>query len=417
MYDIIINRLSRNKSEVYSDYIKLCIPEIITMLIISFVKVFDKVIANLIGVEVITGISMAAGYSEVMLLIGVAVKTVALIEYTKTKDLKLLGTMYKFSFVVQIFIVIGTIMVGNLLTYNSGLSLEAKSISSISLLAYGVYYILVDYNKFIRLILIVDKRTVLISKITTFSTVFNVLFDLVVYIIGLQWYWLVLDNIITELICILITRFILKDKKMLYGKINTIYKYKNSIFSTIIDSGARRVLYVLMTFILSWLGDVRYARYIIITSIIDQLINPTFSNVAFTGILLNDNYDKNDVRGVICKFSIKYALFCSLLSLPLSLLFKDGNISYLLLIILTGVMTLVNSIQSYYTGLNRYNNLYNSISKAQIVCTISSLLWLAFSVLVIGNEYVAYLVWIIRNIINITLLKMYYKRFAENNCL
>lgn len=80
-------------------------------------------------------------------------------------------------------------------------------------------------------------------------------------------------------------------------------------------------------------------------------------------------------------------------------------------------MTLVNSIQSYYTGLNRYNNLYNSISKAQIVCTISSLLWLAFSVLVIGNEYVAYLVWIIRNIINITLLKMYYKRFAENNCL
>lgn len=308
-------------------------------------------------------------------------------------------------------------MVGNLLTYNSGLSLEAKSISSISLLDYGVYYILVDYNKFIRLILIVDKRTVLISKITTFSTVFNVLFDLVVYIIGLQWYWLVLDNIITELICILITRFILKDKKMLYGKINTIYKYKNSIFSTIIDSGARRVLYVLMTFILSWLGDVRYARYIIITSIIDQLINPTFSNVAFTGILLNDNYDKNDVRGVICKFSIKYALFCSLLSLPLSLLFKDGNISYLLLIILTGVMTLVNSIQSYYTGLNRYNNLYNSISKAQIVCTISSLLWLAFSVLVIGNEYVAYLVWIIRNIINITLLKMYYKRFAENNCL
>lgn len=172
-----------------------------------------------------------------------------------------------------------------------------------------------------------------------------------------------------------------------------------------------------MPFILSWLGDVRYARYIIITSIIDQLINPTFSNVAFTGILLNDNYDKNDVRGVICKFSIKYALFCSLLSLPLSLLFKDGNISYLLLIILTGVMTLVNSIQSYYTGLNRYNNLYNSISKAQIVCTISSLLWLAFSVLVIGNEYVAYLVWIIRNIINITLLKMYYKRFAENNCL
>lgn len=123
MYDIIINRLSRNKSEVYSDYIKLCIPEIITMLIISFVKVFDKVIANLIGVEVITGISMAAGYSEVMLLIGVAVKTVALVEYTKTKDLKLLGTMYKFSFVVQIFIVIGTIMVGNLLTYNSGLSL------------------------------------------------------------------------------------------------------------------------------------------------------------------------------------------------------------------------------------------------------------------------------------------------------
>lgn len=364
MYDIIINRLSRNKSEVYSDYIKLCIPEIITMLIISFVKVFDKVIANLIGVEVITGISMAAGYSEVMLLIGVAVKTVALVEYTKTKDLKLLGTMYKFSFVVQIFIVIGTIMVGNLLTYNSGLSLEAKSISSISLLAYGVYYILVDYNKFIRLILIVDKRTVLISKITTFSTVFNVLFDLVVYIIGLQWYWLVLDNIITELICILITRFILKDKKMLYGKINTIYKYKNSIFSTIIDSGARRVLYVLMPFILSWLGDVRYARYIIITSIIDQLINPTFSNVAFTGILLNDNYDKNDVRDVICKFSIKYALFCSLLSLPLSLLFKDGNISYLLLIILTGVMTLVNSIQSYYTGLNRYNNLYNSISKA-----------------------------------------------------
>lgn len=35
MYETIINRFAKNKSELYSEYIKLCIPEIITMLVIS----------------------------------------------------------------------------------------------------------------------------------------------------------------------------------------------------------------------------------------------------------------------------------------------------------------------------------------------------------------------------------------------
>lgn len=46
MYETIINRFAKNKSELYSEYI------IITMLVISFINVFYKVIANLIGTEV-----------------------------------------------------------------------------------------------------------------------------------------------------------------------------------------------------------------------------------------------------------------------------------------------------------------------------------------------------------------------------
>lgn len=116
MYETLLNRLVKNKSMLYREYMKLYIPEIVTMLIISFVKVFDKVIANLIGTEVMAGISMASSYSEMMLLVGVAARMVASVEYTKSKDIKVLGTIYKAQLIFQTIIVIATVVIGNILS-------------------------------------------------------------------------------------------------------------------------------------------------------------------------------------------------------------------------------------------------------------------------------------------------------------
>lgn len=417
MYETIINRFAKNKSELYSEYIKLCIPEIITMLVISFIRVFDKVIANLIGTEVMAGISMASSYSEMMLLVGVATRMVAAVEYTKTKDLKLLGTIYKVQLIFQIIIVIATVVVGNILTYNSGLSVDAKEVASISLLAYAVYYILLDYNRFLRVILIADKRNVVISKITIATTVFNIIFDVIVYVTGISWIWLVLDNIITELLSILLTKYQLKSKKLQYGKLSMILPYKDSMISALVDSGAKRMLYLLMPFILSWLGDVRYARYSIIVSIIEQLINPTFNNVSFVVILLNDKFKWDDIKKVVFEVSIKYGFVGSILSIPLGLLFGIGHLNYFLLMLLAFIMIIANVMQCAYTGLNRFHGLYRSVSIIQIICTITSLLWLAFSVFVTGNEYVSYGMWIIRNIINIILCVYSYRKFLYSKTI
>lgn len=414
MYETLLNRLVKNKSMLYREYMKLYIPEIVTMLIISFVKVFDKVIANMIGIEVMAGISMASSYSEMMLLAGVAARMVASVEYTKSKDLKVLGTIYKAQLIFQTIIVIATVVIGNILTKNSGLSLEAQKISCISLFAYAIYYILLDYNRFLKIILIADKRNVVISKITIITTIFNVLFDIVVYITGISWVWLVLDNIATELLSIFLTKYQLKDKQLKYGKLSMVLSYKDSMISALVDSGAKRILYILMPFILSWLGDVKYAKYSIIVSIIDQLINPTFNNTSFVVILLNDKFKWVEIRNVVFDVSIKYGFIGALLSVPLGLLFGVGNLNYLLLMLLAAAMIIVNVMQCAYTGLNRFHGLYKNVSIIQIICTISSLLWLVFSVFITGNEYVSYGMWISRNVINIILCIYSYRKFVQS---
>lgn len=415
MYNKLIHALEIKDDTLHNEYIKLYIPEIITMLVLSFISIFDKVIANKIGLEVLTGVSMAAGYSEVMLMVGVAMRAVANVEYTKTKDLNMLGSFYKSNLILQSIIIIITIIIGSWLTYNSGLSDKSKIVSYVSLYCYGIYYLLVEYNRFQKVIITADKKAIELSKVNIITTVLNVIFDICVFVFNMHWVWIVVDNIITEFIGTILIKRIVKEKKMVYGKVYTILKYKDNFISSLIDSGSKRVLYVLMPFILSWLGDVKYAKYCIITAIVDQLISSSWGNNAIAVILLNDGYKWNDIKKGILKVVFVYAVIGSMISVLLCMLFGNIEINYILLIIFSFSMILACTTKCIYTGLNRYHSLYKGLANSQITCTVVCLLWLLFSVFITKNEYVSYCMWIIRDLIVIIMCEYYYKKFIRNN--
>lgn len=415
MYSKIISLLEIKDNSLHNEFIKLYIPEIITMLVLSFVSIFDKVIANKIGMEVLTGVSMAAGYSEVMLMVGVAMRAVANVEYTKTKDLKVLGTFYKSNLILQSIIIVLTIIVGSWLTYNSGLSDKSKLVSYVSLHCYGMFYLLVEYNRFQKVIATAHKKAIELSKISILTTILNVLFDICVFVFKMHWIWIVLDNVVTEIIAVILVKRVIKDKKMIYGKINTIFGYKESFISALIDSGSKRVLYVLMPFILSWLGDVKYAKYCIITAIIDQLMTSSWSTNSIAIILLNDKYKWSDIKKTILQVVLVYAIIGAIISVPLCMLFGDIKINYIALMIFSFTMIMTCTSKCIYTGLSRFHSLFKVLAKSQVVCTIVCLLWLLFSVFITHNEYVSYCLWIIRDAVVIFMCSGAYKKYSVNN--
>lgn len=381
--------------EIVSAYNKLYIPEIITVFTLSFINIFDKVIASKFGVEIISGISLASNYAELILMVDVAIRLVTSALYSKSKDKELYYSMWSCNMVVQVIVAVLELAVAQILINFSGLSDYAKTVATVASFSYAVYYILYGFNRFQVLHMTFEYKSKEVSKINIACTVINVLCDLSVLVFGLHWSLIIFDNILTELIKYLLLRrhcikFVFSNNWYSVAK-----TYAKQLYSAMIESGARRVMYIIIATILSFTGDTVYACYCIIQNIVDTLAEYAYKNDTLSVILLGDGHKIKNVKVTAFILSIIYGAISATIAFFVTTLYSEYNLNKFIIVGSTFIFVIAMTMAYIQNGVNRYEEQFKELSKLSLYTSLIMIVAIYFTSKT-GNPYIIQFTWLLR---------------------
>lgn len=383
-------------------------------MVMAFTTIVDMIAISRLGTKYMAGYALGATFVSALYLCYDALNTFIYVEYTKSKDTKVLSIVSKLSIIAQL-ITIGLIFVSLLVLLNlSGLSSEANKVAIIVVLGRSIGSIFFIFATVYYTYYRSEGKENVATNTRLFASILNIIFDILAIVFRLGIIGVIGATILSELMEYLILKFysIIHGVKFSKSHWREVSKYIPIMLKGYGVQVVLRIQYILCGIAASHLGDSEYAVYGIVQTICGQFLWFVYANDMVVEIIYGEFKEVYESRLKLFKDikksafipSIKYWLITVIL---LPLIIKIGtydngvNVSLFWMIALNLIWIVLETYMSIINGFLYMTDSYIKKIKLESLCILlisGSTLCLT----VTKNAYITYLFgWLTTYIINL----------------